>query len=170
MATLIFENETEFESRDVLEDNGVTQDCLDMLYDGSLEEYESENTNNTGCFNVVQCTDCKDCIECTSSSDLVNCDYCVDCTNSEDLTDCSNCEDSSLLENCDNMVSCADCKDCNYCNDAEGLVNESFVEGEPSDNEEDDSSTVNSGQQVGTGADPTSGALDTFGDLGGVKT
>ena len=169
MATLIFENETEFENREVLEDNGVTQDCLDILYNGSLSEYEADNTNNIGCFNVVQCTDCKDCIECTSSSDLVDCDYCVDCTNCEELTDCSNCEDSSLLENCDNMTSCADCIDSNFCLDSEGLVEESFVVGESSEDEDEDDTSVNSPQQSSSYGNSTAGALDTFGDLSGVK-
>ena len=161
--TEIFENQEEFDARENKEDNGVTQDCLDLLYNGSLEEYEASNTDNTGCFNVVDCTNCTDCIECTNSSELVKCEYATDCTNCEELVDCSNCEDSSLLENCDNMESCADCEDCNFCKDAEGLVEESFVIGEESEDEEKEAVAV--GVSNGQGADQ---AIDVFGDLSQV--
>ena len=162
MATIIFENETEFTSREVLEDNGVTQDCLDMLYNGSLAEYEVENKNNTGCFNVVNCTDCKDCLECTNSSNLENCEYSVDCTNSDNLSNCTNCDTSSTLENCDNMTNCENCKDCNFCIDAEDLVDESFVMGDSED--EGNNGITPSGVAVvegGQGVD----AIDVVGDL-----
>jgi len=51
--------------------------------------------------------------------------------------------------------------------DAEGLVEESFVQGEESEDEEDDA--VSNPQQVGAGAGGTASALDTFGDLSGVN-
>ena len=129
MATIIFESQEAFNARENKEDNGVSSRCLNVVYNGSFEEYEAENLSNKGCWDVVQCTDCTDCVECTNSSHLTDCNYCNNCTNSEELNNCTNCENSSLLDNCDNMESCTKCKDCNFCIDAEGLVAESFVAG-----------------------------------------
>ena len=163
MATLIFENIDAFAKREIPEDNGVTQDCIDMLYDGSLEKYEANNTGNTGCFNVVECNDCVESIECSTSSNLTKCNNCIDCSNSEELNNCTNCEDSSLLENCDNMVNCTDCKDCNYCENAEALTEESFVQGDASEDKEEDN--AKNPQQAGTGEGATGNSIDPIGNL-----
>lgn len=165
MSTLIFKDRADFESRASLDDNGVIQECLDILYNGSLEEYESENTGNTGCFNLVQCTDCKDCIECSSSSGLINSEDCIDCTNSEGLSDCSNCEDSSMLESSKNMTRCTDCKGCNYCIESEGLVDESFVSGSEVSEKEEDADSASNSSQVGIFEGVTGNSIDPLGNL-----
>ena len=151
MPTIIFKNEADFDNRPNKEDNGVTQECLDILYNASLEEYDKENTGNTGCFNVVNSTDCKNCI------------ICYECKNSEDLLNCSNCEDSSILENCKNMISCTDCIDCSFCIDAEALEGESFIQGEPTEENEEDNSS-NAPTQVITG-EQSSNTIDPIGNL-----